>query len=161
VIVNTQRLFVVLSRYLGINVVCDVGSMDGAEALRFRDALPSSPIYAFEPNPENFRLMEDNPVFRERNIELLPLAATDFDGEAEFFLVSASPERHDLRGLSSLYRRSGQFAPTAVVKTGTTRLDTFLAHKRHPDMRLALWIDVEGKAHEVIEGMTGIASRVQ
>jgi hypothetical protein len=43
---------------------------------------------------------------------------------------------------------------------GTTRLDTYLADKCAPDARLALWIDTEGKAHEAIQGIAGIADRV-
>ncbi len=43
----------------------------------------------------------------------------------------------------------------------TARLDTFLARERSPNLRLALWIDVEGKAHEVLEGAAGILGCVQ
>jgi len=46
------------------------------------------------------------------------------------------------------------------VRVKTTRLDTFLADRCPPDVRLALWIDAEGKAYEVLEGITGIAERL-
>lgn len=144
-----------------IGVVCDVGSMDGADALAFRDAVPNSIIYAFEPNPSNLRLMQGNPTLHARNIQIVPFAATNYDGEAEFFLVDADYSRPDYRrGMGSLYRRSDEWAPAAVVPVKATRLDTFLADKCPPNVRLALWIDSEGKAHEVIEGITGIADRV-
>jgi FkbM family methyltransferase len=160
-IVNTRRLFARLLTVLEINAVCDVGSMNGADALMCRDVLSRARIYAFEPNPENFCLMQDDRALRERAIELVPFAATNYDGEAEFFVVKADYSRPNAwRGMSSLYRRSDGSELTAVVPVKTARLDTFLADSNEPDMRLALWIDTEGKAYEVIEGATGVAQHV-
>lgn len=160
-IVNTQRLFVKLLSTMRVSVVCDVGSMNGADSLTFRDAVPESSVYAFEPNPENFRRMQANRVLQGRNIQVVPLAATNYDGEADFFLVEADYSRPDSpRGMSSLYRRSDQRTmPAAVARVKTTRLDTFLADKCTPHTRLALWIDTEGKAYEVIEGLNGVADQ--
>jgi FkbM family methyltransferase len=160
-IVNTHRLFPKLLARMHIGVVCDVGSMNGADALVFRAAVPESSIYAFEPNPHNICLMQANPTLKSRNIQIVPLAATNYDGEADFFIVDADYSRLDCRrGMSSLYRRFDKWAPAAVVRVGTTRLDTYLADKCAPDARLALWIDTEGKAHEAIQGIAGIADRV-
>jgi FkbM family methyltransferase len=161
-IVNTQRLFARLLRPLRISDVCDVGSMNGADALAFAAAAPpQARVYAFEPNPANYRLMAVDRTLQQRNIQVLPMAVTNRDGEAEFFLVEAEYSRSDpRRGMSSLHRRSGECAPEAVIPVATTRLDTFLAHKCPPDVRLALWIDTEGSAYEVIEGLGRLAGRV-
>ena len=161
-IINTQRLFTRLLVTSRINVVCDVGSMNGADALNFRDAVPEANIYAFEPNPANLGLMRANKALQERNIQVVPLAATNCDGEAMFFLVDADYylQNDCRRGMSSLYKREGDWASADVVRVKTTRLDTFLADKCAPDARLALWIDTEGKAFEVIEGLAGMAERV-
>jgi FkbM family methyltransferase len=161
-IVNTQRLFVKLLSRMGISTVCDVGSMDGADSLTFRDAVPESSIYAFEPNPENFRRMQADRALQERSIQVVPLAATNYDGEAEFFLVEADYSGRDSpRGLSSLYKRTGEWTtPAGVVRVKTTRLDTFLADKCPPHSRLALWIDTEGKAYEVIEGIGDVVKQI-
>ena len=160
-IVNTRRLFARLLSTMDIGAICDVGSMNGADALLFSAAAPGSSVYAFEPNPLNFRLMQANRAFQERNIQLVPLAATNYDGEAEFFLVEAEYSQLDTRrGMSSLFRRSDEWAPAAVVQVRTTRLDTFLADKCLADARLALWIDTEGAAYEVIEGLSGVADHV-
>jgi FkbM family methyltransferase len=161
-ILNTQRLFRELLDKLQIEVVCDIGSMDGADALAFCGAVPESSVYAFEPNPRNLALMQENPALHARNIRIVPMAVANFDGEAEFFLVDADYSRPDYRrGMGSLYRRSDEWAPAAVVPVAVTRLDTFLIDRCPARARLALWIDSEGKAHEVIEGMAAIADRVQ
>ncbi len=162
-IVNTQRLFVKLLSRMGISTVCDVGSMDGSDSLRFHDAVPESRIYAFEANPENFRRMQADRALQERGIQIVPLAATNYDGEAEFFLIETDYSRRDsTRGLSSLHQRCDQWAtPAGSVRVKTTRLDTFLADKCPPHSRLALWIDTEGKAYEVIEGISGVAQQIE
>jgi FkbM family methyltransferase len=160
-IVNTRPLFARLLSLLEINAVCDVGSMNGADALMCRDVLSRARIYAFEPNPRNFQLMQGDPALRERAIELVPFAVTNYDGEAEFFVVKAdySGPNH-WRGMSSLYRRSDRSELAAVVPVKTIRLDTFLADRSEPNRRLALWIDTEGKAYEVIEGAAGVTQDV-
>src|SRR5215469_3349882 len=130
-IVNTRRLFTTLLSRLQISAVCDIGSMNGADALVFRAAVPQSSIYALEPNPHNFRRMAADRVLRELNICVEPLAATNYDGQGDFFLVEADYSQTDFRrGMSSLYRRSAPHAPASVVKVRTTRLDTYLADKR-------------------------------
>jgi FkbM family methyltransferase len=159
-IVNTRRLFTTLLSRLQISAVCDVGSMNGADALAFRAAVPQSSIYALEPNPHNFRQMAADRALHERNIRVEPLAATNYDGQGDFFLVESGYSQTESHcGLSSLYLRS-DLAPASVVKVRTTRLDTYLADKRTPQARFALWIDTEGKAYEVIEGATGVIDHV-
>ena len=160
-VVNTRRLFNWLLPALEINQVCDIGSLDGSDALAFRVALPRADILAFEANPENFHLMQSNAVLREKGIRLAPVAIANRDGEAEFFVVKVDDE-NPCRGMSSLQRRRPRsdysLVPTAVK---TMRLDTVLGDRNVPELRLALWIDVEGSAYEVIEGATRVLDKVQ
>jgi FkbM family methyltransferase len=161
-VVNTQRLFVALLHPLCITDVCDVGSMDGEDALAFRRAAPKARIYAFEPNPENYRLISTNRAFERSDIQFLQLAVGNRDDEAEFFLPAAQYTHRDpRRGMGSLHRRADEWAPLAVTRVRMTRLDSFLADRCRPEMRLALWIDTEGSAYEVIEGLGGRVGQVQ
>src|ERR1700760_1625734 len=105
-IVNTQRLFPELLSTLGIGVVCDVGSMNGADSLAFREAAPAAAIYAFEPNPNNLSLMQADAKLKAGNVEVVPLAASNANGSAEFFIVDADYSRSEARrGMSSLFER--------------------------------------------------------
>jgi FkbM family methyltransferase len=161
-IANTQRLFSKLLSAMKINVICDVGSMNGQDALAFRVAAPSATIFAFEPNPENLRLMRADPALREQHIEVVPLAVTHSDGQAEFFVVRADySTTNDWRGMSSLHRRPHQAELLTAVPVETTRLDTFLADKCSPGTRMGLWVDVEGKAYEAMEGASGLVKNIQ
>jgi FkbM family methyltransferase len=161
-IANTQHLFLKLLSVMKIDVVCDVGSMNGKDALAFRQASPRATIFAFEPNPENVRLMGADPALREQHIEIVPLAVNHSDGEAELFVVQADYSTiNDWRGMSSLYRRPNEAELLSTVPVETTRLDTFFADKRRPGMRVGLWVDVEGKSYEVIEGASGLVNDIQ
>lgn len=160
-ILNTRRLFVRLLSTLHISVVCDIGSMDGADALRFRRARADARIYALEPNPENYRRMAENPHLRAQRIEVAAVAASDSDGEGEFFLVAADYSTSNARrGMASLLRRSGEWAPIAVTRVTTARVDTFLRERDGADGTIALWIDAEGMAHQVVMGAAHCASNI-
>ena len=158
-ILDTRRLFCRLLRTFEIDTVCDVGSMDGTDALRFRRALPRASILAFEPNPRNFALMEADEELRHHSIRAFPLAASDRRGEATFHVVEAeyAQRRNSFRrGMSSLHRRPNGPHLAETVPVSTVRLDEFLGAESLGDTAIALWIDTEGTAFEVVRGCSGI-----
>jgi FkbM family methyltransferase len=158
-IANTRRLFCRLLRTFEIATVCDVGSMDGSDALRFRRILPSATILALEPNPRNFALMAADDRLSRAGIRLLPVAASDRRSEAPLFVVDADYSvGRDLarRGMSSLYERADWTRLTAVVQVPTVRLDQLLVSESLDAGPIALWIDTEGMAFEVIHGGSGV-----
>jgi len=162
-IVDTGRLFLKLLRTFAIDTVCDVGSMDGYDALRFRRALPSADVIAFEPNPRNFELMETDARLPRRRIRVLPFAVSDRDAEAPFFVAGARYERKrdlPLRGISSLHRRAQSSLIAEVIQVRTVRLDDVL-EKSSSAARIALWIDTEGMAFEAIAGASRLLPRTR
>ncbi len=163
-IVNTRRLFLRLLRTFEIDTVCDVGSMDGSDALRFRRMLPGAEIIALEPNPRNFELMEADTRLQRHHIRVLPLAASDRESNAQFFVVRAeySPSGNPaLRGMSSMHRRTDGSPLAEVIGVHTIRLDSLLGAGGGAGGRLALWIDTEGMAFETISGAFGVLARTQ
>lgn len=161
-IVNTRRLFCGLLPVLRIDTICDVGSKDGADALRFRAAVPGAAIYAFEAHPQNSAAMRADPMLRASAIETVELAVSDFDGEAEFFVVEAGTwPGEEWRGMSSLHRRAAQSQALAATRVKTCRLDSFLKQVPGSSARVALWIGAEGKGYEVLAGAEGLIDNVQ
>jgi FkbM family methyltransferase len=161
-IVNTRRLFCKLLPTMRIDTVCDVGSMDGTDALRFRAAAPSATVYAFEALPRNVSAMRASRSMSASNIQTVEVAVTNFDGEAEFFAVEAGLfPGEDWRGMSSLHRRAAPQATLAATRVKACRLDSFLKALPKNSARVALWIDAEGKGYEVIEGADGLIANVQ
>src|SRR5262245_50614284 len=51
--VDTAKLFERLLPHVAPGIVCDVGSMNGADAARCARAVPGARVFAFEPNPYN------------------------------------------------------------------------------------------------------------
>lgn len=157
-IINTRRLFPKLLRTFEIDAVCDVGSMDGFDSLRFRRARPAAEIIALEPNPRNFVLMQADEQLRRKRIRILPVAASDRDSEAPFFVLDAeyvANRNFGRRGMSSLLRRTDGSRLAEIVQVRTTRLDSLVTAERVAGP-LALWIDTEGMALETIVGARGI-----
>ena len=161
-VVSTRRLFASLLDCLGVNAVCDIGSMDGSDALRFRRQCPGATVIAFEANPRNFERMRNDAALDAADILREPLAVSDSDGSADFFVVrTGRPEVRARRGMSSLYQRRQPDQLEAIVRVQTTRLDTYLGPRVPHRTRIALWIDVEGKALEVISGARDALVNVQ
>jgi FkbM family methyltransferase len=161
-ILNTRRLFCKLLPLLRVDTICDVGSLDGRDALRFRAAVPDATIYAFEAHPQNLAAMHKNRFLLAGCIETVGLAVTNFDGEADFFAVAPGAfPGDDWRGMSSLHRRTISPARLRIARVDTCRLDSFLRSRTPESARLALWIDAEGRGYEVIEGAEGFLPNVQ
>jgi FkbM family methyltransferase len=160
VILDTRRLFLRLLRTLEIDVACDVGSLNGADALRFRAARPDAHIYAFEANPVNERRMRASAALGRARIEVVPLAICERDGDADFFVVDATQGPLARQGMSSLYARTPAEHRGVAVRVSCARLDGFLAPRVARAARIALWIDVEGKAFEALRGAEAILDRV-
>ena len=155
-VVNTRRLFLQLLPAMRIDTVCDIGSLDGTDALQFRAVLPEATVIAFEPHPENLRRMRDDPQLQRQAVRIEPVALSDRDGTAEFFLVDAADvEAPGWRGMSSLLPRGADTRVGRAIQVTTARLDNVLQEQSRTSSRIALWIDVEGLAHEVIEGAAG------
>jgi FkbM family methyltransferase len=161
-LVNTRQLFLALLRDLRVDKVCDVGSMDGRDALAFRARLPGATVLALEPHPDNLARMCADVRLRRARIRVVAAAASDREGRSSFHLVDADPgdepQARARRGMSSLHRRDTGITTTKQVDVATITLDGLL---RDGGARIGLWIDVEGHAYQVIEGMRRIAARVQ
>lgn len=161
-IFDTRRLFCRLLRTFDIATVCDVGSMDGSDALRFRRALPAADIIALEPNPRNLLLMQADERLRRQRIRILPIAASDRASTADFFIVDADYSRAGppaSRGMSSLHRRSNPSRLAEIVQVRTARLDELLVDASLGAKKIALWVDTEGMAFEALSGAAGVLAR--
>ncbi len=161
---HTEVLFYLLLGTFRPGLVCDIGSMDGLHARRFRSILPDSRIVAFEANPRNASLIRENPDVARRKIEVRQAAAWNEDGYVTFHIESA-PERDRAeawrRGTSSTRSRLAGSLGDSEIRVESVRLDTFMRRQEPPPAGAGLWIDVEGAAFEVLEGLAGARELVQ
>lgn len=152
-VIRSKDLFRFFVRRLQPELIFDVGSRDGRDALSFREAAPLARIIACEGNPSLAQAMRDDAQLAAARIEVEHCAAGAAEGTGQFFVFN------EQRGTGSLLPRvPGEGAVHAEIAVPVRRLDTL------PRVQLAetvaLWIDVEGCAYEVLEGARGILSHV-
>lgn len=160
---NTEILFLLLLKSLHPEIVCDVGSMDGTNARRFRQILPDSRIIAFEANPENIRSMQEDEDIKKDGIEIEPKAVSNRNGALIFNVEHLSTKGGGWRrAISSIHKRKlpGSIGVTGV-EVESVRLDTFVQGLDVEPENVALWIDVEGAAFEALEGIGQIQDKVK
>lgn len=161
-ILKTKYAFHTLLWLLKPSVVLDIGSMDGADSKRFRKLLPKTDLVAFEANPYNYQSMcEDNEVVNSR-IRVVNKLVSGEEGERSFFVQKPVEGTESFnRGTSSALPRSEQGFQNDEIHIGSVRIDSFLVQEYPEAKSVALWVDVEGYAYEVLEGLSGASDRIR
>ena len=160
-VVNAKFLFRVLCNLYKANLICDVGSFDGAHALSFCKS--GVRVVALEANPFNAESLAENVEVANAGIDVFHLAAWNKNENTTFNVIdvpnSASDDWRNMIG--SIRTRTDREFGSRKVTVQATRLDTFIANLdiERPGS-IALWIDVEGVGFEVLEGIRGIHERV-
>lgn len=156
--VNTEILFKLLLKYLKPKTVCDIGTMDASHSLIFRKILPKSKLYAFEANPGNAEIIRKNKQVIDAGIDLYEKAISDKEGEITFNIQSSNPDDNSWKkGASSILKRKEDESGSGI-RVKTVRLDNVLDQK--VDKEIFLWIDVEGAAYEVLNGVSDILDNI-
>jgi len=150
-VIKTRHLFYSLVKRLQPQLVLDIGSRDGSDALEFRRASPTSRILAFEANPDLYGKMREDPRVAAAGIEVHNFAISNETGEASFGVFNKE------KGLGSLME-PGHREVSESLTVKTRRLDE--VPELQESESTALWIDVEGASFEVVEGARGIMSSV-
>lgn len=161
---GTKCLFNLLLKTLRPELVCDIGSMDGSDARRFRRQLPNAHIVAFEANSQNVRSMQEDKGILKDRIEIQHKAVWNRNGNLTFYVenISADGEIEDgRRGISSTRKRDENSLGNSEITVESVRLDTFIQNLDVLPESVALWIDVEGAAYEVLEGIEQIREKVK
>lgn len=154
VILRTKYAFHTLLWLLEPDVILDVGSMDGSDSKKFKKLVPKAEVVAFEGNPTNYRAMCADATLQKLGVRIVHRLVSNLAGNRSFFVQRPiNAEAGFNRGTSSAMRRSEQGMETEEVHLDAVRLDSFLAQEYPDKKRVAMWIDVEGHAHEVLEGL--------
>jgi FkbM family methyltransferase len=159
--VNSEFLFRSLAKSLGAEVICDVGAFDCAHSKQFKAI--GARVIALEANPVNFAELARDASLAAAGIELFNYAAWNRDEDVTFNVVDATARDAEWRKMiSSVRERSAANRfDSRPVRVRGVRLDTLLGGVLpEPAGAIALWIDVEGAAYEVLEGIHGIRERV-
>ena len=160
-VVNSELLFQNLCKLYKADLICDVGSFDGAQALHFCGS--NARVVALEANPFNAGLLATNMRVANAGIDVFHLAAWNSDEEISFNVLNVPHAASGYRRnkMSSIRSRSGGKFDSQNVTVQATRLDSFVASlDTETPGSIALWIDVEGVGFEVVEGIREIYENV-
>jgi len=147
---KTRGLAPVFNRERVETIWIDVGAHLGQDTLDAALKNPRLLVFAFEPNWTLARQI----LARAANFVVLPLAVSDTDGVAKFF-INAEDGSSSLCEIDERYTWKGPGAPsdirvTAEVLVPTIRLDTFMASAGLGTVDY-LKIDAEGVDFRVIQ----------
>ena len=143
-----------LNKLVGDNVIIlDIGANVGIYTLPFSRMCSDGQIYAFEPDPENFRQLTNNINLNKlKNVHLFDFAMQDNPDVTELeFHIKRSIDGDKLinNGLSTLERTS--YHNVANCKVTCSTIDKFV--KAHNLERLDfIKMDVEGSEYKVLSG---------
>ncbi|MEI7842032.1 MAG: FkbM family methyltransferase [Gallionellaceae bacterium] len=161
IILKTKYAFHSLLWLLKPDVVLDIGSMDGADSKRFRSLLKTADIAAFEANPNNFKLMNADDGIQKNSIRVVNQLVSGKEGIQSFFIQSPDNTNcNSNRGTSSALPRSEDGMLNKEVQINAIRIDSFLKNEYPEATKVAMWVDVEGFAFEVLDSMQDTSDRI-
>ncbi|HEX3151786.1 MAG TPA: FkbM family methyltransferase [Gemmataceae bacterium] len=135
-------------------VTLDVGAYVGYFSLLAAHANPAGRVCAFEPLPAVFERLTRNVALNGlTNVECVAAAASDFDGEADFF--------HIPDGLPTSSSLSAEFMHATTShhsRVTVARLDRMLEHRDLPRVDL-IKVDAETAEPSVLRGAARILER--
>jgi FkbM family methyltransferase len=133
-------------------VFIDVGANIGGYTVR---CAKTALVYALEPHPRNFHLLELNTKINQRqnNVKAFKMAAGSYSGKGKL-AISNYHGRHSLVHLQEEAIQKGYSA----IEVDVITLDSILANENHIDV---IKIDVEGTEHLVLKGAKETLKRTE
>lgn len=143
-----EFISLVKKHFTDINIIFEIGSLDGKDSLLFKQNFPEAEVYAFEGLLENYNLYMK--TFSE--IHTFNKVIFNYDGKIIF-------HKKNVNGIHSVFDRGTSYGTDTLV-SGCYRLDSVCKELNidHIDM---MKIDVEGATYEVLEGMGALLKTVK
>lgn len=144
----------------GMNVL-DVGAHVGYYSRLFSDLVGTEGrIWAFEPDPETYKLLAQNVHLpRYQNIIPVQKAVSDTIGLLEFFVMTSSGA-HSLYNVTAQKSYDQRFMVREKITVESITIDDFLAGQGNPDIHF-IKIDIEGGEPRAFIGMRKTISRAK
>ena len=130
------------------NVIFDIGANTGVYSLVAKAINPKSKVFAFEPLPAVFEILDKNNKLNNFDIQCVPLAVSNFTGNANVFLEQNTDFAYSVTVNKSLLSED---TPQKELAIKTITLNEFIEKNNIEEIDL-IKIDVETHEPEVLEG---------
>lgn len=131
-------------------VILDVGAYDGKTSIFLSESFPECTVHAFEPNPDAFKILEENTRINRRIIRHKE-ALSNSEGTCPFYVthnkVSSSLNKILADSPSASGSLAGQLKVDSIIQIPMVQLDSLGFNKI-----LLLKMDTQGNEVRVIEG---------
>jgi FkbM family methyltransferase len=132
-------------------LIMDVGSFDGADAIRLKQRFPQARVIAFEADPDRFIVVDRSGGAGD--VEAVQCAVGSIDGQLGWYQAI---DKNGVGSAGSLFPHaknfSGFYQSKAANDVRVIRLDTYCRQNGIDEIDL-MHIDVEGAEYEVLIGM--------
>tara|TARA_R100000908_G_scaffold54689_1_gene29941 strand:- start:3 stop:686 length:684 start_codon:yes stop_codon:yes gene_type:complete len=149
-----DRFFALIDE-LNPDLFIEAGANNGETSIRVHNKFPSCDVVAYEANEfiynQSVHLFDNNPV------KYLNVALSDKVGKSKFFIAKGSDGPMYEAWNNSLKQKDGWEYEEQEVKVDT--IDNRFKDSKHS--RIAMWVDVEGHAMEVLKGSSETLKRVE
>ena len=156
---KVKYLFLNLLRFTQPALILDIGSMDGSDSLRFRKMCPKSRILAFEANPYNYGKMLASTKLAQSKIEIHNRLVSN-NTLSEFYITKDSAKGVGNLGSSSMRTPLNTELIQQKITLEAISLKQIISDNSTPTDSVAMWVDVEGAAYEVLESAKGCHDRI-
>ncbi len=138
--------------------VVDVGANTGIFALFARCANANAKIYAFEPMPQFYRVLEENNALNGANINVYRAAMSDKPGTLPMYIPAAGQGNVYSASLSMEHYLQHQTSEPIVMEVPVKVFDEVAVADQISNVDLVK-VDAEGFDANVIRGMSGMLHR--
>jgi FkbM family methyltransferase len=140
--------------------ILDVGANIGYTAALFAEAAdPDAKVYAFEPEPFNFRLLRQTISDRGLESRVVPLQSAVGKTNGEIQLWINDHHHADHRIATDALRAKGERAHDGYIEVPIVTLDTFVSQSGSSKAVCLIKVDVQGYELSVCEGMGEVIQR--
>jgi FkbM family methyltransferase len=141
-------------------VILDIGSRDLDQSIELSGVYPSARVIALEPNPAQFDICKQKCMMEDsfhpelgkvshKNIEVYNYAASDVEGEIDFWVVEGNPGGSSILEPIDVPYSTGNWNKISVE---AIRLDFLLAELQVSRVDV-VWMDVQGAELLALKGM--------
>lgn len=150
------QVFVDLAEGFNVDVIVDIGALNGIETRVLACAFPNARVFTFEPVAES--ASEVRWITRHlSNVTVLEMAVSDTDGYTNFFVTSNRGTSSLLRPLNVGPTRRASFrqihVPTTTIETWAR---DWMVERIDP-----VWMDVQGAEDLVLRGLGSLLKDVK